>query len=98
MKFVALIFCLFLVTYIPRMLPCVILDKMELSQRTKMFLQLIPYTAMTALIFPSVLSVDSNIWIGVVGAIVAIFASLRKLPVVAVVCLSVLACLVMYLF
>ena len=97
MIFILLIFCLFLVTYIPRMLPAILMDKIQLSKKAPLFLQLVPYTAMTALIFPSVLTVDSNIMIGVVGGIVAIVASLKKCPVVVTVLLSVLACLFMFL-
>lgn len=96
MKFVLLIFCLFLVTYIPRMLPALFMDKMKLSSRFSLFLQLIPYTAMTSLIFPSILHVDKNMSIGIVAGIVAIVASLKKLPLVGVVLCSVLSCLVLY--
>ena len=44
------------VTYIPRALPAVILDKLKFSAKVEKFLKLIPYTAMTALIFPGILS------------------------------------------
>ncbi len=94
MNFVLLVFCLFLVTYIPRMLPAILMDRVKLTKRAILFLQLIPYTAMTALVFPAVFSIDSNVWVGVVGVIVAIVASLKRCPVVVVVLLSVLACLI----
>ncbi len=97
MNFIVLIFFLFLVTYIPRMLPAILMDKIKLSKKARLFLQLIPYTAMTALIFPSVFTIDTNIWVGIVGVIVAVLASLRGFPVVVVVVLSVLACLLVLL-
>lgn len=93
MNFILLIFFLFLVTYIPRMLPAILMDKIKLSKKATLFLQLIPYTAMTALVFPSVFTMDTNIWVGIVGVIVAVLASLKGFPVVVVVLLSVLACL-----
>ncbi len=93
MNFILLIFFLFLVTYIPRMLPAILMDKIKLSKKSTLFLQLIPYTAMTALVFPSVFTIDTNIWVGIVGVIVAVLASLKGFPVVVVVLLSVLACL-----
>ena len=93
MNFILLIFFLFLVTYIPRMLPAILMDKIKLSKKSTHFLQLIPYTAMTALVFPSVFTIDTNIWVGIVGVIVAVLASLKGFPVVVVVLLSVLACL-----
>ena len=68
-----------LVTYVPRMLPFVLIDKMRFSPRTERFLRLIPYTAMAALIFPGVLSVDaSRPWIGLAGGPAAAVLGLRK--------------------
>ena len=37
MKFVALILCLFLVTYIPRMLPALFMDKIQVSGKVATF-------------------------------------------------------------
>ena len=41
-----------LVTYLPRVLPAFLMGRIRLSARVEHFLQLIPYTAMTALVFP----------------------------------------------
>ena len=60
-----------LVTYLPRVLPAFLMGRIRLSARVEHFLQLIPYTAMTALVFPGVFSVDANPVLGVVGAAVA---------------------------
>lgn len=97
MKFVALILCLFLVTYIPRMLPALFMDKIQVSGKVATFLQLIPYTAMASLIFPSILYVDENIWIGIVASVVAVIAALKKLPVIGVVLVSVISCVILYM-
>ena len=59
-----------LVTYLPRVLPAFLMGRIRLSARVEHFLQLIPYTAMTALVFPGVFSVDANPVLGVVGAAV----------------------------
>lgn len=58
-----------LVTYLPRVLPAFLMGRIRLSARVEHFLQLIPYTAMTALVFPSVFSVDANPVLGVVGGL-----------------------------
>ena len=47
-----------LVTYIPRMLPAVLLEKLHFGPKVEKFLQLIPYTAMAALVFPGVVTLD----------------------------------------
>ena len=49
-----------LVTYLPRVLPAFLMGRIRLSARVERFLQLIPYTAMTALVFPGVFTVDAN--------------------------------------
>ena len=73
------------VTYIPRMLPVLLLGRLRLGPRAEKFLKLIPYTAMSALVFPGVFSVDAaRPWIGLAGAAVAGLLALKKCP--AVVC------------
>ncbi len=100
MNILLLIFLMMLVTYIPRMLPSLITDKLRIGKKFRKYLELIPYTAMAALIFPGIISVDQNLWyIGVVGAIVAILLSLiKKIPVVLVVIAAVLADMALYYF
>lgn len=98
MKFGILIFFLCLSTYIPRVLPALFMDKIQVSGRFSTFLQLIPYTAMASLIFPSILYVDENVWIGIVASVVAIIASLKRLPIIGVVLSSVIVCVIFYAF
>ena len=98
MKFGILIFFLCLSTYIPRMLPALFMDRIQVSGKVATFLQLIPYTAMASLIFPSILYVDENIWIGIVASIIAVIASLKKLPIIGVVLSSVIACVILHMF
>ncbi len=71
------------VTYIPRALPVLLLDRFRLGKKTEKFLKLIPYTAMSALIFPGVLNMDAERpWLGIVGIIMASLFALRKCPAV----------------
>lgn len=88
MEILILIIGMMIVTYIPRALPAVIIDKIKFTQKTEKFLKLIPYTAMAALIFPGVLAVDGERWyIGLIGAGVAVALSLSKygkVPIVVI--------------
>lgn len=72
-------------------LPAAVIDKLKFSPKVEKFLNLIPYTAMAALIFPGVLSVGGDKWyIGIIGAIVAvILALIKKIPVAVVVIAAV---------
>lgn len=98
MKFGILIFFLCLSTYIPRVLPALFMDKIQVSGRFSTFLQLIPYTAMASLIFPAILYVDENVWVGIVAGVVAVSASPKKLPIIGVVLSSVIVCVIFYAF
>ncbi len=88
-----LIFGMAVVTFIPRILPAFIVDKIRLNKYVERFLKLIPYTAMAALVFPGVIGVGGERWyIGVIGAVAAILLSLiPKIPSWVVVIVSVLA-------
>lgn len=98
MKFAILILFLCLSTYIPRMLPALFMEKIQVSGKVNIFLQLIPYTAMASFIFPAILYVDKNIWIGIIASVVAVIAALKKLPVIGVVLVSVISCVILYMF
>ena len=73
------------------------MDKIQVSGKVNIFLQLIPYTAMASLIFPAILYVDKNIWIGIIASVVAVIAALKKLPVIGVVLSSVISCVILYI-
>ena len=93
-----LIILMMLVTYIPRMLPSFLVDKIKPSKKLKKFLELIPYAAMTALIFPAILSVDTTRpYIGIIGGAVAILLSLiKKMPTALVVVAAVAVEMIIY--
>jgi branched-subunit amino acid transport protein len=86
------------VTYIPRALPAVILDKLKFSVKVEKFLKLIPYTAMTALIFPGIFTVDTaHPAIGIVGGLVAILLAWRKVQVIICVLAAIGADILLYM-
>lgn len=74
------------------------MEKIQVSGKINIFLQLIPYTAMASLIFPAILYIDKNIWIGIIASVVAVIAALKKLPVIGVVLVSVISCVILYMF
>lgn len=87
-----------LVTFIPRLLPSLFIEKMRLPARFEKFLRLIPYTAMAALVFPSVFAVDSaNIWIGIAGGAAAALLAWLRLPVMVSVIAAIALDMLIYI-
>ncbi len=85
------------VTFIPRLLPAVFMGKINFDRKIEKFLDLIPYTALAALIVPGVLTVDNQLWyIGLIGAIVAAALSWKKVPLGAIVILTVIVLISVY--
>ena len=86
-----------LVTFIPRVIPALFIDKIDFSPKVDKFLNLIPYTALAALICPGVLTVDNQLWyIGLIGAIVAAGLAWKKVPLGAIVILTVVILIGVY--
>jgi branched-subunit amino acid transport protein len=85
LKYIVLIFAMALVTYIPRMIPMLLLNGVKLPTRLKTFLDFIPFAALGALIFPGVLSSTGDTTSAVCGLVVAIALSLAKLNIMIVV-------------
>ena len=85
------------VTFIPRLIPALFIDRLDFSPKVEKFLNLIPYTALTALICPGVLTVDNRLWyIGLIGAVVAAGLSWKKVPLGAIVILTVVVLICVY--
>lgn len=71
------------VTLIPRVIPAFFVGKIKINRKIEKFLQLIPYTAMSALIFPGILSVDSSrFYVGLAGGAVAALLAWFKMPLI----------------
>ena len=86
-----------LVTFIPRLIPALFIDKLNFSPKVEKFLNLIPYTALAALICPGVLTVDNQLWyIGLIGAVVAAALAWKKVPLGAIVILTVVVLITVY--
>lgn len=85
------------VTFIPRVIPAIFVGKVNFSPKVEKFLNLLPYTALAALICPGVLTVDSQLWyIGLIGALVAAALSWKKVPLGAIVILTVIILIIVY--
>lgn len=98
MNFVLLTILLSLATFVPRVVPALFINKMKFSGRAKLYLQLLPYTVMSALVFPGILSTDpDSISIGLAGGAAAIFCSWLKLPVIVSILAAVGCDLCLYL-
>ncbi len=86
------------VTYIPRALPAFVADKLSYGPKLEKFLGLLPYTAMAALIFPGVLSVDSELpVIGIAGALAAALLAWKKAPVIVCVLAAIALDIMLYI-
>lgn len=68
-EYLPLILGMTLVTYLPRVLPLVTLSSKNLSDKTKAFLQFIPYTSLSILILRGILT--SDIKLASLGGILA---------------------------
>lgn len=98
-KITLLIAIMAVLTYLPRAIPAVLVDKLKFGPKINKFLNLIPYTAMAALIFPGVFTVDANNYaIGIVGVAVAALLAWRKCPVMVCVLAAIAADFVLYMF
>ncbi len=98
-KILLLIFAMGAVTYSSRALPGFLIDRMNFSPRAEQFLRLIPYTAMTALIFPGILTVDpARPEIGIVGALVVVLLAWKKAPLLVCVVGAIVTDMVLYGF
>jgi branched-subunit amino acid transport protein len=85
------------VTCVPRLIPALFIDRLDFPPKVEKFLNLIPFTALAALICPGVLTVDSQLWyIGLIGAVVAAALSWKKVPLGAIVILTVVVLISVY--
>ncbi|AKL94127.1 branched-chain amino acid transport [Clostridium aceticum] len=85
-----------MVTFIPRLLPVFIIDKLSLPSWASKWLKTIPYAALGALIFPGILTVESSLpIIGFVGGIAAMIIAFFKLHVIYVIFGSILTVMLM---
>ncbi|HWO74787.1 MAG TPA: AzlD domain-containing protein [Bacillus sp. (in: firmicutes)] len=74
-----------IVTYIPRMLPFVLIRGKELPSFIQGVLKNVPYATLGALIFPAIFFIQEELWFGVVGAISAFAIAFAGVNVIVVV-------------
>ncbi|MGO1468473.1 MAG: AzlD domain-containing protein [Tissierella sp.] len=74
MNYIILIFGMALVTYLPRLIPLMVLKKSETNKNIKLFLTFIPYTSLSILIIRGILTSASDMKIPtIIGILTASF-------------------------
>lgn len=95
MKIFFLIAGMAVVTYLPRLLPAVFLDRYQFPGWFQKWLQAIPYAALGALIFPGVLLVkEDQPLLGLAGGVVAFLLALLEVHITLVMVGAVLTVIV----
>ena len=88
-----------LVTFLIRIVPAFLMDRLRPGKRLKAFLELLPYTAMAALIIPGMFSVDAaNPLFAPAGALLAALLAFKKCPVFLCVIAAVALNCLLYVF
>ncbi|HLQ73256.1 MAG TPA: AzlD domain-containing protein [Bacillota bacterium] len=91
MSIILIIIGMSIATMIPRVIPVLIIEKIQFKGWLNRWLQAVPYAALGALIFPGILYVkESALYIGFVGGVVATALAYLRLNVIFVVIGAVL--------
>ena len=99
MKTLLLILGMALVTYLPRLLPAIFLDRFQFPDWFQSWLKSIPYAALGALIFPGVLLVDQDQpLLGLMGGLTALLLSWLNLHITLVMAGSISTVLLLQYF
>jgi len=93
MKPIWIITGMMVVTYIPRLLPGLLIERQQVPPWFQKWLQNIPYAALGALILPGILKGETPV-VGVVGGITAVILSLLDMHIVIVMVGTILAAIV----
>lgn len=96
MNIFLVIFGMTLATYIPRLAPVFIVDKIKLPNWINQWLKMIPFAALGALIFPGILTIEKELpVVGLVGGLVAVVSAYFKLHIFYVILSSIAAVMLM---
>ena len=99
MKVLLVIVGMALVTYLPRLLPALFLDRFQFPDWFRKWLQSIPYAALGALIFPGILLVEKDQpLLGLAGGVIAFILSLLRLHITLVMAGSILIVILLQYF
>mgnify|MGYP006296794335 FL=1 len=86
------------VTYIPRMVPMVVLSEIELPPFMKRFLEFIPVAVLSSLIFPGILFSTDSMGSAISGGIISIIMAYFEINLLLVVISGILGVLGWQLF
>jgi len=96
MKVVGLILGMTIVTYVPRLLPALLMENTRFPDWFRRWLESIPYAALAALIFPAVLEVDpDHPGVGLAGTAAALLISIFRIHVLWAMAGSILVVLLL---
>lgn len=84
-SYILLILGMGIVTYLPRMVPLVILQDLKLPKSLKRFFEFIPFGILGALIFPGILYSTNSIGSAIFGGVTAIILAYFRVHVFIVV-------------
>jgi len=100
MNILLLILGMALVTYIPRLLPALFIDRFNFPQWFQRWLRNIPYAALGALIFPGVLFVAKDQpLVGLAGGLTAFILAMLNIHITLIMAGSIgVVILIQYLF
>lgn len=88
-----------LVTYLPRLLPAIFLDRVKFPGWFQKWLKSIPYAALGALIFPGVYLVDQDQpLLGLAGGLAAFLLSILNLHITLVMAGSIITVILLQFF
>ncbi|TVP88458.1 MAG: AzlD domain-containing protein [Alkalicoccus sp.] len=79
-----------IVTYIPRILPLLMLSTENWPSWLRRMLARVPYAVLGALIFPGIIFAYDAIWYGLIGGAAAFFIAYTGAPLIAVVAGTIL--------
>lgn len=99
MTVLILIIGMAVVTYIPRLLPALFLDRFKFPAWFQKWLKSIPYAALGALIFPGILLVEKDQpLLGLVGGLVAFILALLNLHITLVMAGAITMVIILQLY
>ena len=96
-KLILIVVGMALVTYLPRLMPFVFINDLKENSFYKRFMKLIPYTALSALIFPGIITATNSTFSALIGGAVAIILSYLEMNVVVVIISSIISIIVFQL-
>ncbi|MHB1167605.1 MAG: AzlD domain-containing protein [Carboxydocellales bacterium] len=80
-----LVLAMGLVTFLPRLIPMLLLNNLNLPPFWQSFFQFIPFAALGSLIFPGMLSSTGSLGSAVIGGLVSILLAALRLNIILVV-------------